>query len=326
SDDRPNHSPPLAPSGNVAHANNDIEAMKQRLLLKREALSALESGIIITDPRQPDNPIIYVSPGFIRLTGYSAEEAIGRNCRFLQGLDTDLDAVTQIRQAVRDKRSCRVTLLNYRKDGSTFWNDLAISVFQKSHGPGDPGTIMDSAIHFVGVQADVTEWVRYVEERNAHDQFAIDAGKRVGEILNTMSDGFFSVDLTWTIMYANAQAETLWARPITELIGKSLWEAFPEAVGTRFWHECHRAMRDSTEVAIEILYSRRETWFSVRLLPQEQGLSIFFRDVTEKRQQAHERTNERKAAVATARKALDSNGFQDQPLLVGTGGMWNFSL
>lgn len=117
------------------------------LRLRDRAIRAVNQGILITDPTLPDNPIVYASPGFERLTGYGADEVIGRNCRFLQGPETDREAVARIRTAVRNGVPCVVELLNYRKDGTPFWNELSISPIRDEAG---------RLTHFVGVQADVT--------------------------------------------------------------------------------------------------------------------------------------------------------------------------
>jgi len=117
-----------------------------RRLLDR-AVAASSNGIVITDPGLPDNPIVYVNPAFERTTGYPKEEAVGRNCRFLQGEDRDQPALDEVRAAVREGRECRVVLRNYRKDGSHFWNELYISPVYEEEG---------RLINFVGVQNDVT--------------------------------------------------------------------------------------------------------------------------------------------------------------------------
>ena len=76
------------------------------------AVEASRNGVLITDPNQPDNPVIYVNPAFERITGYTAAEALGRNCRFLQGPDRDQPALEEIRAAIREQRSCRVVVRN----------------------------------------------------------------------------------------------------------------------------------------------------------------------------------------------------------------------
>jgi len=112
------------------------------------AVLSCPSGIVITDPIKADNPIVFVNPAFTELTGYSSAEAIGRNCRFLQGLLTDRKVISEIREAVGQGRSIRRELLNYRKDGAQFWTDLAINPTRD--GSGD-------LVGFVGVLSDLTE-------------------------------------------------------------------------------------------------------------------------------------------------------------------------
>ena len=111
------------------------------------AISNASIGVAISDPHQPDNPIIYVNPAFTKLTGYSEEETIGSNCRFLQGPDTDPLAVDVIRTAIEQRKSCSVVLLNYRKDRTPFWNELAINPVFDEDG---------QLINFIGIQMDVT--------------------------------------------------------------------------------------------------------------------------------------------------------------------------
>ncbi|MGZ4607634.1 MAG: SpoIIE family protein phosphatase [Blastococcus sp.] len=126
--------------------------------LRERAVIATDITFTITDPREPDNPLIWVNPSFTRVTGYEAQEVVGRNCRFLQGPATDPAAVDTIRAAIADRRTVTTTLLNYRKDGTAFWNQLSISPVFDGEG---------ALVSFVGVQTDVTERVRVEREREA---------------------------------------------------------------------------------------------------------------------------------------------------------------
>lgn len=81
---------------------------------------------LITDPRQPDNPIVYVTPDFSRGTGYASEQAVGRNCRLLQGPDTDPKIRQKLREAVAAEKAIAVRIMNYRRDGTAFLNELRI--------------------------------------------------------------------------------------------------------------------------------------------------------------------------------------------------------
>lgn len=97
------------------------------------AISSTRMSMIITDPRQDDNPIIFTNDSFTRLTGYPRAEIIGRNCRFLQGAETDPQTVAILREAIASATDVNVDILNYRKDGSTFWNALYMSpIFSES--------------------------------------------------------------------------------------------------------------------------------------------------------------------------------------------------
>jgi PAS domain S-box-containing protein len=118
-----------------------------RRLLDR-AVAASSNGIVITDPRMPDDPIVYVNPAFERISGYPVDEILGHNCRFLQGEDRDQPALDELRSALSEERESRVVLRNYRKDGTPFWNELYVSPVHDDEG---------RLTNFVGVQNDITE-------------------------------------------------------------------------------------------------------------------------------------------------------------------------
>lgn len=128
------------------------------LRLLRRAVEATENGIIIADACADDQPIVYVNPAFSRITGYAAEDSIGRNCRFLQGDERDQPALPAIREAIEQAREVRVQLRNYRRDGSPFWNELRMAPVRDQDG---------ALTHFVGILNDITER-RRAEESLAH--------------------------------------------------------------------------------------------------------------------------------------------------------------
>nr|AML79483.1 putative LOV domain-containing protein [Typhonium blumei] len=98
------------------------------------SLGRIKQSFVLTDPHLPDMPIVYASDAFLSLTGYTRHEVLGRNCRFLNGSDTDLEALQQIRESIGAAKTCTVRLLNYKKDGSTFWNRLHISPVRNASG------------------------------------------------------------------------------------------------------------------------------------------------------------------------------------------------
>ena len=115
------------------------------------AVRATRMPMVITDPAQDDNPIVFCNEAFQTLTGYDRAEIIGSNCRFLQGPETDRDSVAKVRAAVEQQTDVAVDLLNYRKDGSTFWNALYLSPVRNDAG---------EVVFFFASQLDVTDRVQ----------------------------------------------------------------------------------------------------------------------------------------------------------------------
>lgn len=140
---------------------NDVSEQKKiekKLLIKSRALESAKNGVIITDALKKDNPVIYFNAAFQNLTGYDSNEILNHNCRFLHGTDRDQDALNIIRKAIKKGESCQVTLRNYKKDGSLFWNDLYIMPIEDKNG---------LVTNFIGIQNDITEIIRR-EEESAH--------------------------------------------------------------------------------------------------------------------------------------------------------------
>jgi len=132
-----------APTPTIA----DADLLREQAVLKDRGMDVAAEGITIADARQPDRPLIYANQGFARMTGYPVHEVMGRNCRFLQGPDTDPAAAQEIRQAIDAERECVVEILNYRRDGTAFWNRLSITPVRDASG---------RVSHFIGIQSDVT--------------------------------------------------------------------------------------------------------------------------------------------------------------------------
>ncbi|UQN07998.1 GGDEF domain-containing protein [Deinococcus sp. QL22] len=114
------------------------------------AVTSATNGIIITSS-QGDRPILYCNPAFEQMTGYSPSEVLGRNCRFLQGTDTDPETRARLRQALNAGEGIDVVILNYRQDGTSFWNALNLAPVHDEQG---------HLTHFVGIQTDVTQRVQ----------------------------------------------------------------------------------------------------------------------------------------------------------------------
>ena len=132
--------PALQSVPNSVINSNDFELVK--------ALALAQHNFVISDPSLPDNPIVFASAGFYALTGYSPDEVIGRNCRFLQGAATDPRAIAAIRRGVVDGKDTAVCLINYKKDGTSFWNRFFIAALKSVDG---------KIVNYVGVQCQVSD-------------------------------------------------------------------------------------------------------------------------------------------------------------------------
>lgn len=111
------------------------------------AVETTRMPMIVTDPRQPDNPIIFANRAFLQMTGYALDEIVGANCRFLQGPDTDQETVSSVREAIASRKDIAVEILNYRKNGAAFWNALFVSPVYNRDG---------ELVYFFGSQLDVS--------------------------------------------------------------------------------------------------------------------------------------------------------------------------
>jgi len=114
------------------------------------ALSGSQQNFAISDPTLPDNPIVYVSQGFLDLTGYTLDQVLGRNCRFLQGPGTDQSAVDVIRKGIQEGIDTSVCLLNYKADGTPFWNQFFVAALRDAE---------NNVVNYVGVQCEVSKAV-----------------------------------------------------------------------------------------------------------------------------------------------------------------------
>ncbi len=111
------------------------------------AVKTTRMPMIVTDPNLPDNPIVFANPAFMNMTGYGGDELIGKNCRLLQGPDTDPDTISELRRSITQQRETAVEILNYKKNGAAFWNALFMSPVFDNDG---------KLIYFFGSQLDVT--------------------------------------------------------------------------------------------------------------------------------------------------------------------------
>ncbi|KAI7725018.1 hypothetical protein M8C21_003597 [Ambrosia artemisiifolia] len=151
-------------SGNSVQSSSDISddgLGKERGFPRvsedlKDALSTFQQTFVVSDATKPDYPILYASAGFFKMTGYTSKEVIGRNCRFLQGADTDPEDVAKIREALQKGTTYCGRLLNYKKDGSPFWNLLTVSPIKDESG---------NILKFIGMLVEVSKHTEGAKEK-----------------------------------------------------------------------------------------------------------------------------------------------------------------
>jgi PAS domain S-box-containing protein len=167
----------------IRQADLERQRLQETLHLQERAIAASSNGIVITDARQPDNPVIYVNPAFERITSYSAAEALGRNCRFLQGGENDQPGLKTLREALANGQGCAVETINRRKDGQQYWNQLSISPIYDPQG---------QLTHFVGIQTDVSD--RKNAEAQLHQNLQdLDQARCAAETVNQAKSEFLAM-------------------------------------------------------------------------------------------------------------------------------------
>lgn len=163
----------------------EMKLLQEEMRLRDRTLEVASNGISIADARRDDLPLIYVNPAFEKITGYSRDEVVGRNCRFLQGDDNRQPALAVLRQAIIRREEVSVVVRNYKKDGTPFWNDLHMS----------PVFDLDGELtHYIGVQRNVT---------------LLETQENLRAALEATDEGILAVDEQWRIAFCSRRMEEM---------------------------------------------------------------------------------------------------------------------
>jgi PAS domain S-box-containing protein len=265
---------------------------------------------IVTDPNLPDNPIVFANRAFQDLCGYSADELVGRNCRFLQGADTDPADIARIRDAIAARRDVVVEILNYRRDGSTFCNELYISPVFTAEG---------HLRYFFASQLDVTRF-------RTETGMLAESEARYRTLFNALDAGFCVIEMRFdavgrAVDYRFVEANRAFASQtgLGEVVGRWVSELIPDL--ERTWLDTYGAVAlTGRSVRFESGAVALGRWFEVQALrigePAQHRVALLFNDVTDRRtaegvlrDTARERTTERDLVWRASRDLLVVCGF-----------------
>ena len=180
--------------------------LETELYLSNRALEAAANGVVITNASAPDFSIIFVNEAFERITGYTKEEVIGKNCRFLQRDDRNQADIVKIRHALKECHEFKGVLRNYRKDGSCFWNELFVSPVR---------TINDKVTHFIGIQNEITD------RKKAEDALR-QSEERLHAVVDTAADAIITINKRGVVGSFSKAAERMFGYTTAEAIGKNV--------------------------------------------------------------------------------------------------------
>jgi PAS domain S-box-containing protein len=230
--------------------------------------------------------------GARRIKGYETGEIVGKHfSAFYTREDVERGHPAEVlRLAAADGRY-EEEGLRVRKDGSTFWANVVITALRDEAG---------NLRGFAKVTRDITER-KEAEERERLLLREQAARERATDILESISDAFYAVDNVWRFTYVNGKAEELWGRSREELLGKNIWEEFPEAVDRESYRRITRAMEEDVTTEFETRLASG-AWVAGRAYPSREGLSVYFRDETE-----HRRTVEAQRFLVQASAVLSSS-------------------
>jgi len=224
-------------------------------------MDELSSAVLISDARLPDNPIIYVNRAFEKISGYTIQEVLGRNCRFLQGTDSDQEDLDVLKEAIKEGEECQVILRNYRKDGTLFWNELSLAPVR------DKNNVLT---HFIGVQRDITSRIKAEEAQQAYSDALEDSDAHLRAIIDAEPECVSIIAEDGTILEMNAAGlAMLEADGLEDIIGLSMHPfIFPEHQSD-FQAMHDRVCRgEKADMTFKIVSRRgRQRWVETRAVP-----------------------------------------------------------
>ncbi|HEY6751465.1 MAG TPA: PAS domain S-box protein [Rubrobacteraceae bacterium] len=272
------------PRAVIAHENiTERKQAEEALRLRDRAITASSNGIVITAPNQADNPIIYVNPAFESMTGYSAQEALGHNCRFLQGTEREQPALEELRAALREGRQSKVVLRNHKKDGTLFWNELSISPVRDKAG---------KLVNFIGVQEDVTRRKKAEEELRQSEE-------RFRSLVQYASDIITVLGAEGTVSYQSPSIERILGYRPEELTGTNVFDyVHPEDAEQVRLVFAETLKNQGTSPLVEFRFRHADgTWRFLEAVgnnlladPSVSGMVVNSRDITERKRAERERT------------------------------------
>jgi len=242
--------------------------------------------------------VTHWNAGAQRILGYPEAEVMGRPCDLIfTPEDRAAGVPAREMETAREGGMAPDERWHLRQDGGRFWADGVLECLR-----GEDGALRG----FAKILRDDTE-------RRLAGEALSEANRRTADILESVTDAFYAFDAEWRFTYVNAHAARLLQRASADLLGRVVWDEFPEAVGTKPFTEYRRAVAEQVPVAFEEFYVPLATWFEVRAYPSPKGLAVYFHDISARKvseaalREALARTEDTLESIGDAFYALDAD-------------------
>lgn len=284
---------------NIFHPNTDkqkSEEILQQIINELSAYKyALDASAIVAITDQK-GVILHVNENFCKISGYSEDELIGQDHLIVNSTHHDKNFIKNLWRTIASGKVWEGDICNRRKDGSIYWVATTIVPFLNDQG---------KPYQYVAIRFDRTE------EKLAKLEL-IEKNAQISSLLESISDAFFSLDSDWIVQYWNNVAEQILKTPKKRILGKQLWSVFKTSVNSISYKNYHEAMKSGEAKHFEDYYEVLDKWYDISAYPSKNGLSVFFKDITERKLAEQELQVQAKALEHSNQRYTDL--FQISPM------------
>lgn len=286
----------------IIGAMHDITKNKkeeQRLKLLETVITNTNDAIVIKEANPSSKlgrKIIYVNDAFTRMTGYSQSEIEGKTHKVLQGPNSNKKELEKFYKALDEQKGTEITIKNYKKNGEEYWvNLIANPVFN------DKG----EHTHWVSIERDVTE-------RKKQEHELAEINQKLQNTLESIQDGFYTLDNDWKVTYWNHEAELISGRSQEEMLGKNFWKIYEGQISNTIYKKYNKAKKQNKSVHFEVYSKIRKKWYELNAFPSNIGLTVYFKDIDDRKQNEAKLKKINKSLETHVKKLAISNQELEQ--------------
>nr|WP_315252912.1 PAS domain S-box protein [uncultured Flavobacterium sp.] len=257
----------------IIGAMQDITQKKQeeqRLKLLESVITNTNDAVVIKEAKPSSElgrKIVYVNESFTHMTGYTSDEIIGRTHKLLQGPNTNEEELVRFYKALDEWQPCEISIIYYNKEGKEYWVNLSLNPVTNSKG---------EYTHWISIERDITEKKNQEIKIKETTQTLLDT-------LESIQDGFYTLDSNWNVSYWNKEAERISGRTKEEMIGKNFWELYNGRISEKINKVFHKAKSNNKPIRFEVYLKQSKYWIELNAFPSEMGLTVYFKNITERK-------------------------------------------